>query len=693
MPGPVTCHRCGTVVATAALTGLCPKCLLAAALSTASDLEHGTRPPVPEELGDWIHQLPGLELLELIGAGGMGWVYKAWHSELDQLVAVKILPSLAQQDPSLRERFSREARALAALNHPHVVEFIDSGVVAEHLYIVMEYVEGQSLRDAIKSGGMSPDEAISITRQVCDGLLCAHDRGVTHRDVKPGNILLDGTGMAKITDFGLARFHDPDADLYTLTLSTEFMGTPVYMSPEQRTCSHKVDHRADVYSLGVVLYELLTGKPPAGRFPPPSELAGTDPRLDKIVLQAVAAKPERRYQDIGAMKSALDEIIRNPDAKPAQSRSTAVRYGLPAALVLLLAAVTHFNCQRKRDAAEVPRAESVSPKQQVQPPPIAQAPFFAEEAQAHQEAWARHLGVPVEHTNSIGMVFRLIPPGEFTMGTPDEQIQQLLEKTNTVWILPHQVDWVRNEGAPRRVRLTKPFYLGVHEVTVGQFRRFVRDTGYATDVERSGVGGGAFRDGKWVLRPEHVWSTPGAWSVSEEQPVVHMKVDDAEAFCKWLRAEEDVEYALPTDVQWEYAARSGTQKLYYSGDDPTALRSIAWTQETCPPGQKHPQPVGGKACNAFGLHDTLGNVWEFCADGYAPGPSSAELQTYPRRPVKGKGRVNRSGSCIHPALFFARCGMRSKNGGYTGMGQGFRVAIVGDLRAAVKVTRGRDISK
>jgi serine/threonine protein kinase len=241
-------------------------------------------------------------MLALLGQGGMGAVYKARQKKLDRLVAVKILPPEVARDAAFAERFTREARSLARLSHPHIVTVHDFGDADGLYYFTMEYVDGRNLRDLLQTGALPAAQVLAIVPQLCDALQYAHDEGLVHRDIKPENILLDRKGRVKIADFGLARLVGLTPTYLTLTGTHEVMGTLLYMAPEQMKRTHTVDHRADIYSLGVVLYEMLTGELPLGRFAPPSHKAAVDERLDHVVLRALAREPAERYQDAGAFK-------------------------------------------------------------------------------------------------------------------------------------------------------------------------------------------------------------------------------------------------------------------------------------------------------------------------------------------------------------------------------------------------------
>jgi tRNA A-37 threonylcarbamoyl transferase component Bud32 len=280
--------------------------------NTGSDVPTSATPPgkfEPPDPAELAKQFPQLDVLELLGQGGMGAVYKARQKQLDRLVALKILSPQVGQDPAFAERFAREARSLAKLNHPYIVTVYDFGQTKNGLfYFVMEFVEGTDLRHVIQAGELSPREALAIVPQICQALQYAHDEGIVHRDIKPENILLDKKGRVKIADFGLAKLLDRPAEVYTLTDAGQKMGTPHYMAPEQVEHPHQVDHRADIYSLGVVFYEMLTGELPLGRFAPPSQKVHVDVQLDKVVLRTLEKEPERRYQHASEVKTDVEAI-------------------------------------------------------------------------------------------------------------------------------------------------------------------------------------------------------------------------------------------------------------------------------------------------------------------------------------------------------------------------------------------------
>lgn len=366
------CDNCGSPLPDSLRGGLCPACLLKRGLETNTvgftdeDQAEAARrwtPPTVEQLASIF---PELDILELIGRGGMGAVYKAREKQLDRLVALKILPPEIGREPAFAQRFAREAQAMAKLGHSNIVTIYSFGsrpfAVSHRLqtgagdgekpappesapvslyYFIMEYVDGLSLRQLLDAAGvgadnkraaMNPKEALAIVPQICDALQYAHDRGIVHRDIKPENILLNRAGQVKIADFGLVKLvgltaagaadqtvdaGSPGAPGSSRRSSAQpdvtqagekVMGTPQYMAPEQIERPREVDHRADIYSLGVVFYQMLTGELPKGKFEPPSRKVLIDVRLDEVVLRALEREPARRYQQVSEVRTQVETI-------------------------------------------------------------------------------------------------------------------------------------------------------------------------------------------------------------------------------------------------------------------------------------------------------------------------------------------------------------------------------------------------
>ncbi len=247
----------------------------------------------------------------LIGQGGMGAVYKGHQINLGRSVAIKVLHRNFGTDYDYAERFRREAQSMALMNHPNIVGVHDSGALGpEFLYFVMEFVEGTDIHQIMAEGKMNPDLAVRVMLPLCDALEYAHSKGIVHRDIKPANVMLSHDGRVKVMDFGLAKRIDAGASF--VTRSQLALGTPDYAAPEQYDAVPDIDHRADIYSLGVVLYQMLTGTVPRGVWQLPSAKAGTDPRLDGIVVRALMPDRNQRYQTVAELRQALYVVLTQP---------------------------------------------------------------------------------------------------------------------------------------------------------------------------------------------------------------------------------------------------------------------------------------------------------------------------------------------------------------------------------------------
>ena len=301
--------------------GLCPECLIKAGFNTGAEAggeNTGFMAPTVEQIAKLF---PQLEIIEFIGKGGMGAVYKARQPALDRLVALKILPPRLAGAAGFAERFNREARALARLVHPNIVAVHDFGKAGELHYLVMEFVDGANLREVEIAGRLAPEQALAIVPQICEALQFAHNEGIVHRDIKPENILLDKKGRVKIADFGISKMLSQTSDQASLTGARGVVGTPHYMAPEQLEKPTTVDHRADIFSLGVVFYEMLTGELPLGKFGAPSTKVLVDVRLDQVVLRALEKEPERRYQHVSQVKTAVETIASTTASGPPQGEA------------------------------------------------------------------------------------------------------------------------------------------------------------------------------------------------------------------------------------------------------------------------------------------------------------------------------------------------------------------------------------
>ncbi|MDB6130640.1 MAG: Serine/threonine protein kinase [Verrucomicrobiales bacterium] len=320
---PKICPQCDAPLPENSPSGLCPACLMALNFKTETVFtdEHAAPPsPLPPE--EIAPHFPNLEIVGCLGRGGMGVVYKARQKTLNRFVALKLLAPERVQDAKFAERFTHEAQALAALNHPNIVTIYDFGQAGGFYYLLMEFVDGANLRQLLRARKFTPEEAVAVIPPLCDALQFAHDRGIVHRDIKPENLLLDKSGRVKVADFGIAKMlgvtrqtSDERGNSAAEITTTNAVGTPGYSAPEQKSDPSRVDSRADIYSLGVVFYELLTGELPGKLIQPPSNKVQVDVRLDEIVLRALQNQPELRFQQVSEVKTCIETIAGNPQPK------------------------------------------------------------------------------------------------------------------------------------------------------------------------------------------------------------------------------------------------------------------------------------------------------------------------------------------------------------------------------------------
>lgn len=456
----------------------------------------------------------------------------------------------------------------------------------------------------------------------------------------------------------------------------------------------------------------LAGSPPGmtGSSPPARDLsdllADAEKEAPSLPEPAGLARRRRKWLPTGRKGIPTSRAMPRPSDRYSARwpRSLWALLGVPATAVILVLVLLLWFSGNARDilramglafqetdmASQPPDPGSRSPQPTPEPPapepsappspspsaapPPAVAPFDAQKAREHQEAWAKHLGVPVETTNSIGMKLVLIPPGEFDMGSTQEEVEQLLKRAKEgnypSWYVPN----LPREAPRHRVRLTKPFCLATCEVTTGVFRKFVEEAAYKTDAEEDGKGSyGLDKSGVYRRSPEFVWHNPG-FVQTESHPVVDVSWNDATALCEWLSRKESKEYRLPTEAEWEYACRAGSASSYHFGDDATSLGEYAWYASNSGDGT---HPVGEKKPNAWGVHDMHGNVWEWCSDWFAAEYYAESPANDPVGPASGTSRVLRGGSWDQWAYpDFLRCAYRFKCGSDERWNHiGFRVAM------------------
>ncbi|MDY7034374.1 MAG: serine/threonine-protein kinase [Thermodesulfobacteriota bacterium] len=262
------------------------------------------------------------EVIEKIDTGGMATVYKGLQASLNRPVAIKVLSEKLSEDSKVVERFNRESLIIARLTHPNIIHVIDRGITSQgRPYFVMDFIEGADLATKIKERAYNTNQKLDIIIQVCKALSYAHKNGVIHRDIKPANILIDSEGNVLVSDFGIAQFFDKDTDESEFTREGAVMGTPTYMSPEQKVSSKKVTESSDLYSLGVLMYELFTGNKPLGYFKPPSQInPHVSNRLENVILQCLEPEPSDRFTSADEIKDVLLEMLQGAHIQDAQKK-------------------------------------------------------------------------------------------------------------------------------------------------------------------------------------------------------------------------------------------------------------------------------------------------------------------------------------------------------------------------------------
>lgn len=325
------CDKCGNDLGE---DNSCSVCLLQLGVSNAGeqDLPEVPQPTLPS-LDELNAQFPQLEITRLVGRGGMGAIYHARQKNLDRDVALKIIASDVARDAAFLERFEREAKTLARLSHPNIVTVFDYGQTSEgQAFLIMEFVDGINLREAIQSRSAGPEDALQIISTICEALKYAHGKGVVHRDIKPENILLGEDGTVKVADFGIAKIVDASVRTPTLTATRQVLGSVHYLAPEHLEAPAEVDHRVDLYALGVMLYELLTGQLPLGRYEPPSAVSPntSNAALDQVVMKTLNRRPGQRFQDAAELSEALSSLsVEIPEAQVVSQPSIGTTASVP----------------------------------------------------------------------------------------------------------------------------------------------------------------------------------------------------------------------------------------------------------------------------------------------------------------------------------------------------------------------------
>ena len=636
-----------------------------------------------EDSGPW--SLGEYVLLERLGSGGMGRAYRAFHRRMHRIVVVKLLNRELQDDQRFRRLFEHEFIATGQLTHPNIVTAFDAGESDGQLFLVTEYVNGRDLARVLKEDGpLDPATAISVVRQAATALAHVHERGVVHRDIKPGNLLSTAGGTVKLLDLGLSKLAP---ELISAAggeaVSDRFvMGTAAYMPPEQSMDTRAVDHRSDIYSLGCTLFTLLTGKPCypaetvvasvlAHRNQPIPSLCESQPNvspdLDSVFRRMVAKQPADRFDSMNDVLAALE---------PVETRqSSTKRFALPLAAVAVACVVALFGFSRlfgsgggldvppieNEKSSNADMAADVADIAPLPRPGFAVAPFSATTARELQDYWAKKLNVDVEYRDrATRLTFVLIPPGEFTIGSDADEVASVL--ADMPLANESERAFVESESPQRRVQIERPYFLSATEVTTGRFRRFVDASGYVTVAEENAEIGYGYRDRRWVQSGGHYdWQNLGDVSAKATYPVVNITRADAEEFCRhFSRPADGVLYRLPTESEWEYACRAGTETRFHFGDSDARLDEFVTVSRRSGMRSGLASVVGSHAPNAFGLFDMHGNVAEWCSDSFDwhdEERASRLFDLYPHLRNRDEVGVVRGGS-VQSASAFLRSASR-----------------------------------
>jgi len=544
------------------------------------------------------------KILGQVGKGGMGVVYMAKDMALGRMAALKFLPAALAEDPQMVERFGREARAAASLNHPNIVTIYGTGRHETGYFIAMELVEGESLTALMKEEGrFDPKKALEIIGQVTDALVASHAHQIVHRDIKPENIMVDASGRVRVMDFGLAW---AGFETTRLTSTGMTMGTPQYMSPEQWADS-RVDERSDIYSLGVVFFEMLAGRLPFGANTPVGLMrkvvdqpapslseVGVEVAwgLSEIVNKMLAKKPEDRFASAAALREQLGHF----SEELAQADRGLSGFSAPGS-ELLLERFDHESEELKQ--ASLARIEHTVEARQAheQESPVQHRRRFvlaglAAGVLAAAAVWLLY-GVASRNGLYASVFldedFVWIAPGTFDMGSPENEAGR------------------KDDEIRHPVTLTNGFWMSKYEVTQQQ----------------------------WAV----VMGENPSFLRGEDRPIENVSWDDVQRFLDRLNGSEGTDFRLPTEAEWEYACRAGSSAAYCFGAVEARLAEFGWYAENSD-GQTH--AVGQKKPNAWGLYDMHGNVTEWCQDWasvYDPGGA-----VDPTGPEWGTRRVGRGGS-------------------------------------------------
>jgi formylglycine-generating enzyme required for sulfatase activity len=625
----------------------------------------------------------GYRIHRVLGKGGMGQVYLARRPDLPRDVALKVLISDVAENADSAERFKLEARATAQLDHAHIVTLFDFGIHAGQPWMALKHIDGGDLDKRLKARPLAYPEGFNILRSVAEALDYAHSCGVMHRDLKPQNILLSQSGHAYLADFGIAKLQQTHS-LKVQTATGVIFGSPQYMSPEQ-AMGEALSAASDQYALAVICFEWLTGSKPFNadtplpilmqhvQNPPPEALLKLlQPATAEVLRRGLAKAPEDRFSSATELIAALQASIQMlapvqgvPKVMPAKveptaqvatapqlAKSSAVLGSVIVAAVALMVGLNWPRSPALLEPAPLKSLPAASQLSEVQ----AKTPKVTPRATA--------AGMLVEDKLKDGSpapVLVWLPEGSFLMGSPKGEAGR-----------------EPNEGPQHHVAISK-IAMGLTEVTVGQFRKFADATNFPADKSCD-------------------WRAPfESFKQSQNHPVVCVSWDDAQKYLKWLSDQTGKSYGLPSEAQQEYAIRAmrnsaKPQTIYPWGNqvgqactyanvyDQTAAATVkyAWDSVPCPDTFVFTSPVASFQANDFGLYDTIGNVWEWGADGlrvYSKSPYREILQD-PVGPTESGARALRGGSWFEGAWDVRAADRYRLERGFRSYRVGFRLFLM-----------------